>query len=281
MMRGVLLGVSLFALLASDLPTQDILEAWMRAGDQAAEQGRWAEALAWYEKAEATPLDPGRVAFNSATARYHLATLGQLHELSAAEAGYRACLEGTRRGRALLGLGNCLLLRATASENPDAALLRAAIDQFRMAEQADTSVAEAARYNQARARLLLLQVIPRIQESQSVDPEDLSSSDDSNQQPQPPKPAGVPNGSDDGTSSGSQRVSIPNANDAPVIEEKNRPATAGSGVAHLLPNRADAAPIAAEDAQQQLSQAKQRILEEWRAYRRARLAPHTGPGADW
>jgi len=281
-MRGVLLSVGLVALLAPALPRHDTVEAWMRAGDRAAQQGHWAEAVAWYEKAEATPLDPGRVAFNLATARYHLATQGQLHELSAAEAGYRACLSGERRGRALLGLGNCLLLRATLSDPPDAALLQAAIDQFQAAEQADATVAQAARYNRARARLLLLQVIPVFQESQSADASEPPAGDEPHEEPDPPPPQPAPKATTQGdSSSGSQRQPSKDGQEAPVIEEKNRPAAAGAGAATPIPNRPEAAPVAVEEAVQALQQATQRILEESRAYRRARLVPRSGPGADW
>lgn len=281
-MRGVLLSVGVVAMLAPALPRLDTVEAWMRAGDRAAQQGHWAEAVTWYEKAEATPLDPGRVAFNLATARYHLATQGQLRELSAAEAGYRACLSGERRGRAFLGLGNCLLLRATVSDNPDAALLRAAIDQFQAAEQADATVAPAARYNRARARLLLLQVLPSFQESEPADASEPPAADEPREETHPPPAQPQPKGPDSGdSSSGSQRQPSKDGQEAPVIEEKNRPAAPGAGAATPLPNRPEAALVAAEEALQALRQATQRILEESRANRRARLVPRSGPGADW
>ena len=280
-MRSVLLSVSLFAVLPAVLPPQDTVEGWMRAGDRAAHQGQWAEAISWYEKAEATPFDPGRVAFNLATARYHLALHGQTRELSAAEAGYRACLVGERRGRALLGLGNCLLLRATSGDGLDPALLRAAMDQYRAAIQADPEVCEAARYNQTRARLLLLQVVPRFNESESRDPED-NAGEDNKEEPNP-SPSKTPekNGSGDSTGTGSQRVPTKDGKGAPVIEEKDRPGGAGSGTPTPLPNRANAAPIASATAQDELRAATQRIVEEWRATRRARLVPRAGSGADW
>jgi hypothetical protein len=281
LMRSVLLSVSLFAVFPAVLPPQNIVEAWMRAGDRAAQQGQWADAVLWYEKAEATPFDPGRVAFNLATARYHLALHGQSRELSAAEAGYRAVLVGERRGRALLGLGNCFLLRATSGDGLDPALLRAAIDQYRAAIQADPEVREAARYNQTRARLLLLQVVPRFNEEESRDPEDAAG-EDSKEEPNP-SPSKTPdkNGTGDSSDTGSQRVPTKDGKGALVIEEKDRPGGAGSGTPAPLPNRPGAAPVASTTAQDELRVATQRILEEWRATRRARLVPRAGSGADW
>src|SRR5258708_3722559 len=96
---------------AQSLSAPDI-DTLIRAGNAAFERGAYAEAAAQYEKASNRTTEPGLVAFNLATAKYHLAREGNPQALADAELGYRCCLEpgDPRRAQALFGLGNCLLL---------------------------------------------------------------------------------------------------------------------------------------------------------------------------
>lgn len=273
-MRAVLLAVGFWGLFYESAN----VHSWMRQGDAAAARGDWAAAIACYSHAEATPHDPGQVAFNLATAHYHLAANGALRELGAAEAGYRACLRGERRGRALLGLGNCLLLRATAGEQLDPALLRAASDCFAEAAATDTTVAAAARYNRARVRLLLAQVLPLSTEDAPA--ESGESSENAPDEPPSPPPQEKQPGKDGESGTGDQRVPIKDAGEGPIVEEKDRPGSPGKG-STPVPSRPQAVPLDVADAEAQLREATRRILEEWRAQRRARVAPRGGGGPDW
>jgi tetratricopeptide (TPR) repeat protein len=78
---------------------------WVRQGNAAFGRGEFAEAIHYYERAEALATDPGLVAYNLAGAHYELG-----HFVEAGQC-YRRALEdadGPRRVRALYGLGNAL-----------------------------------------------------------------------------------------------------------------------------------------------------------------------------
>jgi hypothetical protein len=234
-------------------------EAYLRQGDDAARRGRWAEAARLYEKAEVWAADPGLVAFNLATARYHLAE-GDPRELAAAEGGFRACLSGPRKGRAMLGLGNCLLLRAAGS--PDAVTLRAAIDRFAEAlTEPDVTTGDqaAARHNRERARLLLLQCRLRSDGPQDGGDEKPPEDNEPGTEPVPAKKKeGVEVQTDDkGQPKAGKGKMLP-----PVPVGKNAPKIGGAEAAAHLEEAAD------------------RILNEWRAYRRTKSRP-AATGRDW
>src|SRR5258708_5871173 len=105
-----LLATALLALGASPRGQPD-MESLLRQGNAAFARGDYAEAARLYEEAETRATDPGLVAFNLASAKYHLAVTGEggATALSEAERLYRCCLARTdpRRPRALYGLGNC------------------------------------------------------------------------------------------------------------------------------------------------------------------------------
>src|SRR5262249_32840992 len=140
-------------------------EALLRQADAAYEAGQAEKAAELYEKAGLRTTWPSRAAFNVATARYKQAKEGNLAALGTAEVNYRACLkDGDEfRARALFGLGNCLLIRATAGATLDRVTLRSAMDRYAecVADPGcGAGLAEDARYNRAKARLLLLQAPP-------------------------------------------------------------------------------------------------------------------------
>lgn len=270
-MRYLLLFAALGALAA--LPATHDVESLLRAGDAAAARGDMSAAVAWYERAEPLTFDPGRVAFNLATARYYLARAGNLRELPAAEAAYRSCLTGERRGRALFGLGNCLLLRAGSGASLDAAVLRAAADRFLESRLADASLADDARYNEEHARLLLMQAIPRGQSEpppaggDEKDPR--SPQGDASRQQAPSEEA-----------AGNERTTATQAGQGPTLEEKDGAGRAGAANPMPIPEARDAVPLDPAFADQQIDEAARRIVEEWRANRRQRVKPREG-ARDW
>src|SRR5262245_61337611 len=120
--------------LAGAKPGADSHEL-VRQGNAAFDRGDYAGAVDLYKKAEERITDPGLVAFNQATALYHLAAAAEslprcLTLYRDAELHYRRCLSdasGLRRGRRLYNLGVCLLQR---SQGEDAELLGQAVACF-------------------------------------------------------------------------------------------------------------------------------------------------------
>src|SRR6516164_5322763 len=111
------LGLACLAILAAATGPDTDPETLLNEGNAAFARGDYAEAADLYRRAEARTTDPGRVAFNRATAVYHQALEDPddaAELLREAERLYRCCLEldDPRRPRALYGLGNCLLQRA-------------------------------------------------------------------------------------------------------------------------------------------------------------------------
>jgi hypothetical protein len=248
-------------------------DAFLRRGNDAAARGAWAEAARLYEQAEPWAEEPGLVAFNLATARYHLAEAGEWKELAGAEACYRACLDGPRRGRALVGLGNCLVLRALVPGSIDAVALRDAIDRYDESLRESGNHRATARHNRERARLLLLQAVSRpdgASESGEGSPDDTK--DD-------PPPSGA--GKDEGdVRSGTEPVPVKGKGAEKKGPDDLGKGSAGKGVLPPVPDSENAPPIGKADAAAHLSGAARRIIEEWRAYRRS-LSKPAASGRDW
>jgi len=98
----------------------------VRQGNQALEQGDYASAIVLYQQAEDRSADPGLIAFNKATAYYHL------QDYRKAESHYRMALDDAaigpeRRARALYNIGDALVKLADES---DVQRLRQAIRFF-------------------------------------------------------------------------------------------------------------------------------------------------------
>src|SRR5262249_29528146 len=132
--RIVLLGWVPVAFVLAAAPAADP-EALVRQGNAAFARQDYAAAVDLYRKAEDRILDPGLVAFNQATALFHL---GATTEEAARRAGvyreaalhYRRALEdapSSRRLRALYGLGTSLVEQGTGR---GAAPLREAVRCF-------------------------------------------------------------------------------------------------------------------------------------------------------
>jgi tetratricopeptide (TPR) repeat protein len=281
----VAVGVFATALcLSAAAPALD-WETLARQGDAAFERGDYDAAAELYEQAADRTTDPGLVAFNLAAARYRQALASDADRsrlAQEAEQAYRCCTQpgDPRRAQALCGLGDALVLKA---DGRDANALTEAIAAYRQClsqENLDGALAEAARHNRERARLLLLQLPPA-----GTKPKDEQSGDGPPKSQSPPdKPPGAhPNPSRDP----SQGVKLdPNGHpiktdqgEKPV--ETNEPPPPGSGHLPPVPDRADLPPLSAEDAAQHLDQAAQRILQDLKAHRRTK-APAAPPNVrDW
>jgi tetratricopeptide (TPR) repeat protein len=116
-------------------------------------RGKYAEALALYEQAEAAATDPGLIAFNKGATLYRL---GRWRE---AQLCYLRCLEdqeapAARRARALYDLGNCLLRDGAQAE--DAKTLQLAVKFYRacLNDPAGAELRGQAEHNLELARLL-------------------------------------------------------------------------------------------------------------------------------
>ena len=116
------------------------------------ERSEYDEALRLYQQAEERGTDPGLIAFNRATAYYHLQDYRQ------AENHYRMALDdmaisAERRARALYDLGNCLVRQA---DDKDVKTLRAAIRCFELCldDSPDEGLRNDAAHNLELAKLL-------------------------------------------------------------------------------------------------------------------------------
>jgi tetratricopeptide (TPR) repeat protein len=267
---------------ASSLDWQTLL----RQGDAAYACGDYTAAASLYEQAGERTTDPGLVAFNLAAAQYRLA-LGsdadRVRLAREAEQSYRCCIEpgSSRRARALYGLGNALLLRAG---DRDADALKAAVESYRqcLAEtNLDDALADDARLNLERARLLLLQIPPpaaptKDESSGDVPPKPQTSPRDTpgaqkNPKPDPSTSAAKPDKSGDKTK--------PEVGTKPV--ETDAPPQPGSGHLPPVPDGADLPPLTAADAARHLELASQRIEEDYKAHRRSKAPAPAANVRDW
>ena len=166
-MKTRLLGIACILLAGMSISAESPAdwETLLRQGDAAYAHGDYTAAAALYEQASDRTTDPGLVTFNLAAAQYQMALASDAERPRAAreaEQSYRCCIEpgSPRRARALYSLGNALLLRA---DGRDADALKAAVESYNqcLAEpDLDAALADGARHNLERVRLLLLQIPP-------------------------------------------------------------------------------------------------------------------------
>ncbi len=244
-------------------------------------RGAWAEAAALYDQAGDRTTEPGLVAFNLATAKYHLAREGNAQALADAEQAYRCCLEpgDPRRAQALFGLGNCLLLRAGGS-SLDRVSLRSAIDRFGECLRDPGCVpplAADARHNRLRARLLLLQMPPP-RDGSTDDPGSDDPKDDQPEDGKNPEERSRGIGDDKGTQAGTP---FKGSADPSAGENQGTPSAGRGAALPPVPDQAVASPLATRDALEHLQMATQRILDESRQHRRSRSRPAASGVRDW
>lgn len=277
MRRALWLALAVPAVLAA-APTDDP-EALSRRADAAFDAGRAEAAAELYDRAGVRTTEPARAAFNLATVRYRQAKEGQLAALGPAELHYRACLSSPEyRARALFGLGNCLSLRATAGTALERSTLRAAIDLFGDCvedEGCDPSLRRDAKYNRARARLLLLQAPPpRPGEEPGDEPKDESPKED----PKDDKSRTKEGEPKDGDPKKKDKAGAEPSKDA---DDGKQGDAAGRGKLPPPPRDDGGPPLAREDAERHLEAAAKKILDEAAAHRRGKAKP-AGPGVrDW
>jgi tetratricopeptide (TPR) repeat protein len=260
-------------------------ESLLRQGDAAYARGDYTAAAALYEQAGDRSTDPGLVTFDLAAAQYRMALASDADRprlAREAEQSYRCCIEpdSPRRARALYGLGNALLLRA---DGRDADALKAAVESYQqcLAEtNLDEALADDARQNLERARLLLLQIPP------SAHTKDESSGD---VPPKPqPSPRDTPGAQKNPTHDSSTGMGKPDKSGDPAKPEKgtkprdtDEPPPPGSGHLPPVPDGADLPPLTAEDAARHLELASQRIEEDYKAHRRSKAPAPAANVRDW
>ncbi|MFO0877336.1 MAG: tetratricopeptide repeat protein [Gemmataceae bacterium] len=270
-------------LLASTGSPQDDPDALVRRGNLALHRKDYPEAVLFYERAQRRSLQPSLVAFNLATALYQQAGDGAGATLGRAETEYRACLgkEDPRRAAALLGLGNCLLLRGR-SGGLDALSLRASIDRFQECLRDPTCTPEltrAAFHNRERARLLLLQVPPQAQAPQG-DP-GTEESPEEKQSPTGPRKKGEQRTAEGTPTSDPSTVPPEGSPDGRTGSATETRPTPGKGTLPPVPSSAEAPSLAEGDALRHLDRAVQRIQEEGQRHRRSRTRVGSPGVLDW
>jgi tetratricopeptide (TPR) repeat protein len=265
------------AVLSAAPPADDAL----KRGNEAFARKDFAEAVRAYAAAEERIADPGQVAFNKATALYHL---GQYRE---AELHYRRALEdastaGARRPYGLYNLGNCLLQQAGGR---DVVRLRAATGCFEQSLEALPAGDELAgdvRHNLELARLLLAQ-------ARAASPDQADSEDDNQTAPRPEEPPPAP-GAEDGTGSQQQRPMGPGPTgerrpggleQGPAPVPTNDTPPPGAGNLPVLPDSDRPQHLSDEEVSAYLQKAAERIRRD--RLTRLRVVAEKGDsgGRDW
>jgi tetratricopeptide (TPR) repeat protein len=278
-------GLALAALFVSAAAPPPDWEALVRQGDASFARGDYAAAVALYEQAQDRTTDPGLVALDLAAARYRLALASDAERprlAQEAEQAYRCCTGpgDPRRAPALYGVGAALLLK---SDGRDADALQAAVEAYRqcLAEPGlGPELAEDARHNLERARLLLLQVVPRAAHTR----DELPSGDG------PPKaqpPDRQPGAQQDPRDRPGVRVKPDRHGDpaksqeGPKPVEPPEPPPPGEGNLPPVPEGPDLPPLSAEDAARHLELAARRIHEEQKTHRRSKATAPPPNVPDW
>jgi tetratricopeptide (TPR) repeat protein len=253
--------------------------ALLDEGDAALARGDYGLAESLFERAEPRAADPGRATLGLAAAKYRLALAmpGRGELLSEAEALYRSCLDPDDPDRtlALVGLGNCLV-RESASHDAGAAW--SAAERFAEAGRGNNAeLAEVARHNLQRARLLARQ-IPTAPPDKSDKP---PSGDDSEHDRRPPESAPQPQelaDHGDGKRAGARAANADPGKTATATDETRAP---GKGELPPVPDRDGQPLLTAPEARQHLEQAARRIMEEARQHRRSNIRPSAPGVPDW
>jgi hypothetical protein len=272
------------ALVAASLiaatPRETVPPNLLDDAESALARGDYALAEQLFERAEPRAPDPGRVTIGLALAKYRLALETPSRAevlLSEAESLYRSCLDpkDPRRGPALIGLGNCLLQKAT---NRDAGAAVSAADRFTEAARfGDPEVANVAGYNLQRARLLGRQ-IPTVPPQKSETP---PAGDDSDRDATPPENSPGSQELTDRARGKRAAVSASQADDGQPATPTDEARAPGQGELPPVPDRDGQPQLSAAQAREHLEQAARRILQEGRQHRRANARPAASGVRDW
>lgn len=264
--------LALFAVSAAS-PADDAL----RAANDAARGGNFAQADTLYGRCEERTTDPGLVAFNRATACFEA---GDFRE---AELNFLRCLEdrdipADRRLSALYNRGVCLLHRGE-----DVKLLRVAIGCFEPCVDADRALAKDARHNLELAKLLWAKAVAKQKErptpNETAEPDPPSAKpleapvEDGGPDPGPPtQPNRVPGGSQ-------TQPPAPGTGPMPMPTPQQ---TAGAGTQPVV--RGDAAEVqnlSPADTQALLDRTDARLRDSRRKNEQMRAGPERPNVRDW
>jgi tetratricopeptide (TPR) repeat protein len=250
---------------------------WERRGNTAFDDGRFAQAVECYQKAEDVGDQPGRVAFN------HGVALFQQGKYRDAERFFRCALESEappgRKARALYNLGTCLI---NVAEGKDAERLAEAISCFHRCLNGGAlpeDLLTDSRINLELAKLLWRRV--RNGDSPPADHNPAENQD----QPSPDRPpesglpdeAGQQRGGPDG--SGGRRLAPGQSGPGgaqPTPTNQGPPP--GAGHTQPIPDSEQAKPLPPNEARELIRLADERIRRERRALQRS---PAPGEGKNY
>lgn len=258
----------------------------VRQGNEAFAKGDFQTALNLYRQAEETIADPGLVAFNKATAFYHL---GQFRD---AEQHYRLALEDgeipkDRRLRALYNLGNSLLRQAGEQ---DEQRLRDAIRCYELC--LDGRPDEPLRRDAAKNEELAKVLWNKARAGKTKRPPPNADSPPESQPPEPKKQHAAKKGDD--TESGTQNKNGKNVKDKKIDKEpddseksKDDPRETGPAPkpapsrVPVIPDTDQLEPRSAEDTRLSLQAAESRLKKERQRNRQDLAIPEIPSGRDW
>jgi tetratricopeptide (TPR) repeat protein len=270
-----LLITGLAILLVSAAPVVDVFDL-IRQGNESFNRGDYQAALVFYTRAEPRSEDPGLIAFNKASALYHLGTY------RGAELLYRASLsdaEGVRRTQVLYGLANCLVQQAG---DRDVKLLRDAISIYDqcMNDEQDSEWTANARHNVELAKLLLTQAQARAERN----PPDQAPDKDPEVDPPTKKNSNdIPEGADPGSGikkNGGDRIPM-KPGSGNENQRSNEPPAPGQGNLPPIPDTQDPVSLTPEDAANHLQQATVRILHERQKHKQMSIKKPAPSAKDW
>ncbi len=175
----------------------------------------------------------------------------------------------------MLGLGNCLLRKAAGR---DANAAWSAAERFAEAEHDPhaAALADAARHNRQRARLLARQIPTAPPENPGEPPPGA----DPNHDPKPPDSGTEPREPGD-AAKGNQAGATAKADPGPTPSPTDDRPPPGEGQLPPVPDRPGLPPLTAAQAREYLEQAGRLILEEARTHRRGTARPPAPGVPDW
>ena len=253
-------------------------------GNQAVERGEFENALLLYQQAEERGVDPGLIAFNEATAYYHL------KDFRKAENHYRMALNDAaismeRRAKSLYNLGNCLVKEAGESEIK---VLRDAIRCYELCLEvgSEQGLCRDAAHNLELAKLLWNKARQKTSNPPAPntdDPPDPKREPEKKKENEPKKKGG------DTTGDSTQKNKEPKIENDPNGKKniKEDPSKVGE-VPKVGPSRApvirdtdELEPLAPEDARRALKEAEERLKKERQRIRMNAAIPEKPSGRDW
>jgi Ca-activated chloride channel family protein len=266
-------------------------EALLRQGHAAFDRGDYAAAADLFDRALQRAPDPAPAAFALAAVKYRLAVEGPVktrrQTLCEAEDLFRAVLDrpGPRRAAALYGVANCLLLRAELEDAGASVADALACYRLALADGGLTDdLADDARHNLERGRLLALQLPSAGGPAQRPPPDEGNHRKPEEKRPEPkpdekknqPKPE-----EKGGDGQAGQRVEKgPAPGDHKGAQATDEAPPPGAGLPGI-PDTGEAVPLPADAAAEHLKLAARRVEEERQANRRRSMRSAPDGVKDW